>query len=290
MRRTEMATLIARLGLAIVVLCGAATALAAEDGVPIDHWPADRAQNPAALQNGARLFVNYCIGCHSASLVRWNRLRDIGLTEEQIQQYLIFGNQKVGDSIRTAASPAEQKRWFGKAPPDLSVITRARTSPAHSGTDYVYSLLRGYYRDAESPIGWNNVVYPNIGMPHVFWHLQGPREARIERTDVRKDPKTGKVEHVNVVTVYAPNGTATRTETPVETHGSGALSYSFKPQNPEQTRQFDADAADLVAFLAFITDPSGAKRVQIGVWVLIFLALFAAIAWRLNAVYWKNIK
>lgn len=276
--------------LATSILCGAGSALAAEGVLRLDTWPPERANNPAALQNGARLFANYCIGCHSASLVRWNKLQQIGLTDAQIQQYLIFGNQKVGDTIRTSATAAEQKRWFGKTPPDLSVITRARTSFEYAGTDYIYTLLRGYYRDTSSPTGWNNVAYPNIAMPHVFWHDQGPREARIEFTESRKDPKTGAVQHVQVVTTYDPSGASSRTETPTASHGAEGISYAFKPQNVDQARRFDDDAADLVAFLAFITDPSAGKRVQIGVWVLIFVAFFTVIAWRLNAVYWKKVR
>ncbi len=285
-----MNALIARLTLVALMLCGAASALAAEAGVPMDKWPQDRAHNPASLQNGARLFANYCIGCHSANLVRWNRLQEIGLTNDQIQQYLIFGNQKVGDTMSNAAAAGDQKRWFGKTPPDLSVITRARTSFSHAGTDYIYTLLRSYYRDSSSPTGWNNVVYPSIGMPHIFWQEQGPRETRIEFTEERKDPKTGAVQYMNVVTVYEPNGTANRTEAPAAIPGIEPISYAFKPLNADQARQFDSDAADLVAFLAFITDPTASKRVQIGVWVLLFLAIFTVIAWRLNAVYWKSVK
>lgn len=275
-------------------ICGAIfglpSALAAEGGVPMDTWPVDRVQNPAALQNGARLFANYCIGCHGANLVRWNRLQEIGLSNAQIQQYLIFGNQKVGDLIRNSAVPSDQKRWFGKTPPDLSVITRARTTAGHAGTDYIYTLLRGYYRDSGSPTGWNNVAYPNISMPHVFWQEQGPREARIQSSEERKDAKTGAVQHMQVVTTYDAGGAASRTETPTTMHGAEGITYSFKPQNPEQSRRFDDDAADLVAFLSFITDPTAGKRTQIGVWVLIFLALFTVVAWRLNAVYWKGLK
>src|SRR5688572_23393292 len=273
-----------------VAVLGPSSALASEAGVPMDTWPVDRVQNPAALQNGARLFTSYCIGCHSASLVRWNRLQEIGLTDAQIQQFLIFGNQKVGDTIRNPASPSDQKRWFGKAPPDLSVITRARTAAGHAGTDYIYTLLRGYYRDAGSATGWNNVVYPNIAMPHVFWYEQGPREARIEFTEARKDAKTGAVQQVHVATTYDAAGVASRTETPATNHGGEHISYSFKPQNVDQSRRFDNDAADLVAFLSFMTDPTAGKRTQIGVWVLIFLALFTVVTWRLNAVYWKGLK
>lgn len=284
-----MKTLIGRVTLVALMLCGAAPALAAEV-IPMDKWPQDRAQNPASLQNGARLFANYCIACHSANLVRWNQLQQIGLTDDQIQQYLIFGNQKVGGSMRNAATAADQKRWFGKAPPDLSVITRARTSFGYAGTDYIYTLLRGYYRDSSSPTGWNNVAFPNIGMPHIFWQEQGPREARIEFTEARKDPKTGAVQYMKVVTVYEPNGTANRTEAPAATPGIEGISYAFKALSPDQARQFDSNAADLVAFLAFITDPTASKRVQIGVWVLIFLAIFTVITWRLNAVYWKSVR
>jgi len=285
-----MKTLMVRLGLIVTMLCGASPLLAAEGGVPMDTWPVDRVQNPAALQNGARLFVNYCIGCHGANLVRWNRLQEIGLSEAQIQQYLIFGNQKVGDTIRNSVPASDQKRWFGKTPPDLSVITRARTSAEHAGTDYIYTLLRGYYRDASSPTGWNNIAYPNISMPHVFWQEQGPRETRIEVNEARKDPKSGAVQHVNVVTVYEPGGASSRTETPTASLGAEGVSYAFKPLNQEQSRRFDEDVADLVAFLAFITDPTASKRAQIGVWVLMFLAVFTVIAWRLNAVYWKDVK
>jgi ubiquinol-cytochrome c reductase cytochrome c1 subunit len=274
----------------LVAVLGASSAVASEAGVPMDTWPVDRVQNPAALQNGARLFASHCIGCHSASLVRWNRLQEIGLTNAQIQQFLIFGNQKVGDTIRNSASPSDQKRWFGKPPPDLSVITRARTAASHAGTDYIYNLLRGYYRDAGSPTGWNNVIYPNISMPHVFWYEQGPREARIELNEARKDAKTGAVQHMHVVTTYDAAGVSSRTETPTTNHGSEHITYSFKPQNIDQSRRFDNDVADLVAFLTFVTDPTAGKRTQIGVWVLIFLALFTVVTWRLNAVYWKGLK
>src|SRR5688500_19648029 len=114
--RAHIKTFVARIAFSASIcgaLFGLPSALAAEGGVPMDTWPVDRVQNPAALQNGARLFTSYCIGCHSASLVRWNRLQEIGLTDAQIQQFLIFGNQKVGDTIRNPASPSDQKRWFG---------------------------------------------------------------------------------------------------------------------------------------------------------------------------------
>jgi ubiquinol-cytochrome c reductase cytochrome c1 subunit len=285
-----MKTTIARFAAALgaLLVTGAACASGAE--LQLDRWPTERARNLASLQNGARIFANYCLGCHSANLVRWNRLEQIGLDDRQIKDFLIFGNQKVGDTMRIAATPAQQKAWFGKTPPDLSVIARARTSFDYKGTDYLYTLLRGYYRDASMPTGWNNVAYPSIAMPHILWESQGPREATIEEVHAHKDPKTSHTGFVRTVTVYDENGLATRSEPKEIPVGHEGVSYSFKPADAAKSRQFDSDVADLVAFLTFITDPSATSRVRIGVWVMIFLALFTVVAWRLNSVYWKNIK
>jgi ubiquinol-cytochrome c reductase cytochrome c1 subunit len=268
----------------------AGSALASGAELQLDRWPAERARNLASLQNGARLFSNYCLGCHSANLVRWNRLQQIGLDDRQIRDFLIPGNQKVGDTMKIAASPAHQKAWFGKTPPDLSVITRARTSFDFRGVDYLFTLLRGYYRDAGSPTGWNNVAYPNIGMPHIFWESQGPREVTIEEVHAHRDPKTGHAGFLKTVTTYDAGGIATKGEPQLLASGREGSTHTFRPLDPAKARQFDADAADLVAFLAFITDPSATTRVRIGVWVMLFLGLFTIVAWRLNAVYWKYIK
>ena len=130
----------------VALSCALSPALAGAEET-LDHWPAERASDPAALQRGARLFVNYCLNCHGASQMRWNRLRDIGLDEAQIKSQLIFSGQKVGDMMTVAMNPRDAKTWFGKAPPDLSVIIRARSTEEHKGTDYVYTLLRSFHRD-----------------------------------------------------------------------------------------------------------------------------------------------
>ena len=265
-------------------------ALAAGAHVPIETLPAERGRDLVSLQNGARLFANYCLGCHSANLVRWNRLEQIGLDYLQIRDYLIFGYQKVGDTMRIAMAPSDAKAWLGKTPPDLSVITRARTSFEFAGTDYIYTRLRGYYRDNSTPTGWNNIAYPNIGMPHVFWTLQGPREATLTEVHRHADAKGGHAGYVQTTTVFDADGNATKTESEVQPPVTEGLTYRFRPANVEQARQFDSDAADLVAFLHFITDPSRSRRIEIGVWVLVFLGLFTVAAWRLNAVYWKDIR
>jgi ubiquinol-cytochrome c reductase cytochrome c1 subunit len=268
---------------ALLMTLSAAGVLAAGGGAPLDKWP-DRSKDLAALQNGARLFANYCLGCHSANLMRWNRLNDIGLDDRQIKDFLIFGNQKVGDMMTIALNPKDAKAWFGKTPPDLSVIARARTSFDYAGADYLYTLLRSYYRDASSPTGWNNVVYPNIGMPHVLWERQGPREVVIERTvhDAKGLLRT--------VTTFDAEGNATTISRPVTEPAASAVTVSYKPLAPQLARQYDADVADLVGYLVFMTEPVRSDRVRIGVWVLLFLGLFTVVAWRLNAVYWKDVK
>lgn len=278
-----MRQLIQALLLSAAALSGAAQA-AGGAAVPMDRFPTARLTDLAALQNGARIFANHCLNCHGAALMRWNRLRDIGLSDEQIKEFLIFGDQKVGDTMRVAAAAADGKAWFGKAPPDLSVIVRARTSFDYKGTDYLYTLLRGYYRDAGSPTGWNNVAYPSIAMPHILWQQQGPREATIERV-----AHTDKG-YVRSITVYDADGRATVKEEPVAGHPKESVAASFKPADAAQARKYDEDVADLVAYLTFMTDPSANARQRIGVWVLLFLAVFTALAYWLNGKYWREVR
>jgi ubiquinol-cytochrome c reductase cytochrome c1 subunit len=285
-----MKDIITRACLALVLLVSVGSASAAGASIPIETWPSERSRDFGSLQNGARLFANYCMGCHSANLVRWNRLQQIGLDDRQIKEFLIFGSQKVGDPMRIAMAPSDAKVWFGKVPPDLSVITRARTTFDFKGTDYIYTLLRGYYRDNTTATGWNNIAYPNIGMPHIFWDRQGPREATLVEVHRHTDAKTGKSGFLRTTTTFDPDGNATRTEAEAQPPVSEGFIYSFRPLDAQQARQYDSDVADLVAFLAFITDPSATSRVRIGVWVMLFLALFTVAAWRMNAVFWKNIK
>lgn len=127
----------------------------------------------AALQNGAKVFVNYCLSCHSLSFVRYNRLTELGLTEQQVRDNLMFTADKIGEQMRVAARPDEQKQWFGVNPPDLTLVARARASGDGSGADWLYTYLRSFYRDAQRPTGWNNTLFPNVGMPHVLWESQG---------------------------------------------------------------------------------------------------------------------
>ena len=158
--------------LLIALLFAPMMAFASGAALHLDKWPGSVSDKPA-LQNGAKLFVNYCLNCHGASYMRYARLTELGLTEQQIKDNLMFTADKIGEQMRVSARSDEQKQWFGAAPPDLTVIARARASEHGPGADWLYTYLRQFYRDTNRPTGWNNVVFDNVGMPHIFWQLQG---------------------------------------------------------------------------------------------------------------------
>lgn len=239
-----------------------AVVLASEATFPLDQAP-NRTKDLAALQNGAKLFVNYCLNCHSASAMRYNRLKDIGLTDDQIKNNLLFTSDKVGDLMKVSLSAKDGKEWFGAVPPDLSVIARAKASGEGSGADWLYTYLRTFYKDDTRPTGWNNLVFPNVGMPHVMWELQGVRSAKFVE---EKDP------HDANKTVHKFSG--------FEQVKPGKLS----------ALEYDNATADLVAYLEWMAEPVQNTRKRLGVWVLLFLGVILVLAWRLNASYWKEIK
>ncbi|MBU1235840.1 MAG: cytochrome c1 [Gammaproteobacteria bacterium] len=156
----------------VSLLMAPVLAFAAGAELHLDKAP-DRSGDVAALQNGAKVFINYCLSCHSASYMRYNRLQDIGLTDDQIRENLLFTADKVGEPMKISMRRVEAKQWFGAAPPDLTVIARARASEFGSGSDWLYTYLRTFFRDDTRPTGWNNTVFANVGMPHVLWELQG---------------------------------------------------------------------------------------------------------------------
>lgn len=245
-------------------LAMATSAFASSGGIAWDKFPADKLNDVAALQNGAKLFVNYCLNCHSAAFMRYNRMRDIGLTEEQIKNNLMFASDKVGDLMKVSLDARQGKDWFGATPPDLTVIARSRADGSKgTGADYLYTYLRTFYRDDTKATGWNNLAFPSVAMPHVLWELQGQRVAKFAE---EKDPHdAGKTVHVF---------------------------KGFEQVTPGKmdAAQYDSAMGDLVAYLQWMGEPMQKQRVRLGVAVLIFLGLFTFIAWRLNAAYWKDIK
>jgi ubiquinol-cytochrome c reductase cytochrome c1 subunit len=240
------------------------------------------------------LFVNYCLNCHGASAMRYNRLRDIGLSEDQIRRHLMFTSDKVGEPMKVAIRAADAKEWFGALPPDLSVIARARASHDGTGSDWLYTYLRAYYRDGTRSTGWNNALFENVGMPHVLWPMQGSRGVTIEDVRDARDPKTGKSEGF-VRTTVSFDAQGHRTEaTEKVTGGHPHAGKTIKLGKPEggsmSSADYDSQVADLVAFITYMSDPSAGTRVRLGAWVLMFLALFTVFAWNLNRVYWKDVK
>ncbi len=217
----------------------------------------------AALQNGAKLFVNHCLNCHSAVSMRYNRLKDLGLDEAQIKANLLFTQDKVGGMMTTALRAEDAKAWFGVVPPDLSVIARAKAGPQGTGADYLYTYLRTFYKDDTRPTGWNNLMVENVAMPHVMWEMQGVRTVKMVE---EKDP------HDASKTVHKFGG--------FEQVSKGSMT----------PLEFDAATADLVAYLEWMADPSAATRKKLGVWVIFLMSLFTLFAWLLSKSYWKEVK
>jgi ubiquinol-cytochrome c reductase cytochrome c1 subunit len=230
---------------------------AAESETPLDRAPIDT-HDAASLQRGARTFVNYCLNCHSANYMRYNRLHDIGLTDAQIRDNLIFGDGKVGDLMKIAMDAKDAKQWFGAAPPDLTVIARSRSSHAGSGADWLYTYLRGFYRDPKRPTGWNNTVFPNVGMPHVLYQLQGIQV--LKETQV---PGPGYMRTVSRLAIDTPGSMA-----PVE---------------------YDRMVADLVNYMAYMSEPAANTRTTVGMYVLLVLSLLFVLAYLLKKEFWKDV-
>jgi len=234
------------------ILLAPALALASSAGLKLDHARTDVTDTPS-LQRGAKVFVNYCLNCHSAGYMRYNRLRDLGLTETQIKDNLMFAGDKVGETMHVAMRTKDAAQWFGAAPPDLTVIARSR------GADWLYTYLRTFYRDPERPTGWNNLVFPSVGMPHVLYELQGQQTLKMEQST---DAHGHKVETHSLE--LATPGTLTRNE-------------------------YDRLVGDLVNYLVYMGEPSGNTRLQIGIYVMIFLVVFILVTWLLKRAYWKDV-
>lgn len=237
-----------------LLLFGATQSLAA-GGVALEHADIEPG-NIASLQRGARNFMNYCSGCHSAQYVRYSTIgKQLELSEEQLIDNLMFNAEKTFETIKTAMPAEDAQRWFGQAPPDLSLMARAR------GADYIYNFLKGFYVSEASPTGVDNVVLPGTSMPHVLWELQGHQQATFS-------------DHQN------DDGSVTTTFDGFEMLSAGAM----------DAEQYDAFVRDTTNFLAFIAEPIRQDRRKIGVWVIMFLIFFFVLATQLKKEIWKDVK
>jgi ubiquinol-cytochrome c reductase cytochrome c1 subunit len=248
-----MKTLLRNLLAAALMATGASAFAAGGSDVPLDRAPINL-NDQASLQRGARNFVNYCMNCHSAQFMRYSHLTQIGLTEDDIKSNLMFGTDKIGDTMQTALDPKDAKEWFGAPPPDLTLVARVR------GNDWLYTFLRSFYRDDSTPTGWNNEVFKNVGMPHVLHDLQGTQ--RLNKVDE-------KMEHGKMQPVMKMDIERAGTMTP---------------------KEYDLFVRDLVNYLAYMGEPAQMKSKQLGIIVLLFLVLaFFAALW-LKHEYWKDVK
>jgi len=237
--------------LPLALLFAPAVALSAGGDIRLDRAGLDHG-DVVSIQRGAKVFVNYCLNCHSATAMRYIRLTELGLTEKQIRENLLFTGEKVGDPMHIAASKKNQQEWFGVAPPDLSVIARSR------GADWLYTYMRTFYRDPARVTGWNNLAFPNVAMPHVLWQLQG---TQILKSEI-EDHDGHKTEHWKLVL-----------ESP------GTLS----------PLEYDKLARDLVNYLSYMGEPAKTRRVQIGIVVVLFLSLLLVLCWLLKREYWRDL-
>ena len=244
--------------LAIILFCAvlllplSTFPVSAAGGAGVEHSGANIGDT-ASLQRGAKWYVNYCMGCHSISYMRYNRLAaDLELSEDMVMQNLVFSSAKFADTMDIAMDPEQAKSWFGKTPPDLSLIGRSR------GADWLYSYLLGFYQDENGD--WNNTLLPNASMPHVLWSLQGI-QTPVYRQETSEDGFTSEViDHFELTTA----GT----------------------QSPHE---FEETARDIAAFLEYVGEPAQLKRKGVGVWVILFLVLFTFVAYLLKAEYWRDV-
>ena len=209
--------------------------------------------NIASLQRGARLYFNYCSGCHSIKYQSYSRLaEDLKLSPAEVLGNFAFTGAKIGDQVVSNMPASHAEQWFGKAPPDLSLEARSK------GPDWIYTYLKSFYLDPSRPVGWNNTVFPGASMPNVLWELQGTQIAHYAPAKAGDEPAVEKLELTS----------------------KGRLS-------PEE---FDATARDLTSFLEYVGEPAALKREAVGVWVILYLAFFTFLAWLLNKEYWKDVR
>ena len=243
------------------------TAMAAGPEAPLDKVDIDLTDK-AALQDGLKTFTNYCMGCHSAKFQRYERVaNDLGIPADVMMDNVVFSGAKIGEHMKIGMQPADAKVWFGAAPPDLTLVARVR------GTDWLYTYLRTFYEDPKRPLGANNVVFPNVGMPNVLSDLQGRQVIGCKQVQVVENGKK----------VFDP-----LTGTPVTEEACDQL--TIVPGTAKQTEaEFDETVKNLVTFLAYSANPVKLESQRIGTYVLLFLVFFFVVAYLLKREYWKDV-
>ena len=226
----------------------------------------------ASLQNGAKLFVNYCLSCHGAAYSRYERVAaDLDIPLSHLKENMMFTTDKAGDLMTVSMSEKDGKEWFGVAPPDLTVVSRVRKP------NWVYTYLRSFYRDESTPSGWNNALFSNVAMPHVMYELQGaPKLISLPGAD-SAEHKTDK--HDDAHAAKADESTYT----------AGGAVFDMSHRGKLSNAEFDSEMRDLTNFLVYLAEPAQMQRKKIGVWTLAFLIIFMLLAIVLKKEYWRDI-
>jgi ubiquinol-cytochrome c reductase cytochrome c1 subunit len=233
--------------------------------------------NDAAIQRGAKYFTNYCMGCHSAKYVRYKVMEQVGLTKEQIEENLIFDGSKIGGLMTIAMADSDGSKWFGAPAPDLSLEARLRKGP-----DWIYSYLKGFYSDPSRPMGVNNTVFKNVGMPNVLWELEGIKEA-VYRYEVHHDGHT--------VATFDNEAEAKAKVGEIEgAKLEKVVDHLVQVQSGSMSAaEFDQVARDLATYMAYISEPIAEERKRMGVWVILFLTFFTVLAYLMKKEWWKDV-
>ena len=268
--RTMITAILAALVVATAGVAGPAAASGGAD-IRMEPAPVDRL-DAASLQRGARTFVNYCLNCHSAKYMRYNRLTDIGLTPEMIRDNLMFTTDRIGDTMSIAMTAKDAKAWFGAPPPDLTVEARVR------GADWLYNYFLGFYKDEASASGWNNLVFPNVGMPHVLWAQGGVN--RLVSTEYKSHEEAQAA-------VIAVKGLAVLK--PAKDHRYVVETLAVDTPGTLTPAQYKAMVADLVNYMDYMAEPSKNKRISIGIIVLLYLGVLFVFVYWMKREYWKDV-
>jgi ubiquinol-cytochrome c reductase cytochrome c1 subunit len=266
---TRLASVFAAL---LFAVAGTAMAAGGPD-LRLDPAPVHRL-DAESLQRGARNFVNYCLNCHSAKYMRYERLKDIGLTEQQIKDNLMFATDKIGSTMQVAMRPEDAKKWFGAAPPDLTVEARVR------GADWLYNYLLGFYKDDKTATGWNNLVFPNVAMPHVLWELSGSNQLLTTEFDSHEKALAAAIAVKGLVKLEPGIGGKWLVRTvALDPAAPGAMN----------TVQYQTFVADLVNYLDYMAEPTKNKRISLGIIVLLYLGVLFVLAYALKREIWKDV-
>jgi len=256
----------------VFLLAAAGVALAQGEARLIPAPSMSGFERDPSLQRGARNFANYCLNCHSAQYMRYNRLTDLGLTLAQIKDNLMFATDKIGGTMTVAMTTSDATAWFGAPPPDLSVEARVR------GKDWLYSYLLAFYRDDKTATGWNNLVFPNVAMPHVLWSLSGEKKLVDIEYEDRNKAEAAAVAAKGLVLVEPAVGGKYFVKTLAE-GTPGSLTNV----------EYERFASDLVNYLDYMSEPVKDDRINIGIVVLIFLGVLFALVYALKRDYWKEL-